>query len=439
MGFENLVAKTKGYDKVRDLLPLQEMGMDLDLGFFLAVTSMMRFVDTEKIRLAGVTVDVDGKLLMLVNTKNLKTLPLKQQMFVMAHECSHIVFEHLLSCKKDESISAWNIATDAVINNILIREYNTKIDEVTDPKTGELKTIQLHKLISDGKVIPEKVGKEPNMMTSEDVYNQLIENSPQKPKQGKGKSDPNGDPNDALGNGDFSELDEIDENNFDTHDRSFDWDKVEAETKHDLGQVFKAAERNEYGASAGNYARGLSSVIKKHFDFSRLLDKIIYKKKIDFSREHRRVKLGGGLMFPRKHGEKMKIYVTVDVSGSCWDVTEDFLGYIMALPEFEEVSFFDVGIIETVVKGDVPPHKRPSCPAGGGTDLNPSMAHFEELEKAVNSEKLNFIVLTDGYIPPLTCGPTKSNVIIMTVGDDVEYERAGRKYRNINIREAVKK
>ena len=222
----------------------------------------------------------------------------------------------------------------------------------------------------------------------------------------------------------------MDKKRFDSHDRNITNENMDQELADAINDMVRAAKQDAYGKETGSFVRALEQACKKHFPFDRILDKIIYKTKMDFSRPHRRINIPP-FFFPRRHEEAMKVYAAVDVSGSCIDYTEDFLGYIMDLPEFEAVYFFDDGIKSIVKKGEEVPKKMQGY---GGTDLNPVMEEFKKIEAKAKGYKINFVVLTDGLIPSLTTGPTTSNVVVLTTEREVHYNGHARGFRNIKIK-----
>ena len=73
-------------------------------------------------------------------------------------------------------------------------------------------------------------------------------------------------------------------------------------------------------------------------------------------------------------------------------------------------------------------------PAGGGTDLNPVFKEFEKIEKEYHGKgNINFVVLTDGEIPPLRYGPRVGKTVILTTSDTIQFEGSAKPYLNINI------
>jgi predicted metal-dependent peptidase len=120
------------------------------------------------------------------------------------------------------------------------------------------------------------------------------------------------------------------------------------------------------------------------------------------------------------------------MSGSCEHHAPDFLGYLMALPEFEAVYMIDTQIQHVVKKGEKIPEMVYGC---GGTDLNPAFKICEDIEQKYKGIKKNFIILTDGEIPEVTNGPKESLTIVFTTHEEVHFKKARRKWMNIHIGE----
>lgn len=391
-------------DQIRRMLPLEHFASQLELKFFLDLFMVMPTRDTSKTPLAMVSMTADKKLAMHINIPNLLKLPLKEQMYVMAHEAAHIILGHLLRCRKIGSAEVWNIATDAVINSMLNRHYRSYLSMPRN-EDGKITIITLQSLEKENGVKLSELQVPENEMTSEEVYSLVLKSLP--PEM----------------------IDQLDNGRIDGHDPLFNADEMDDEVKKNIEEIMRAAKNNGYGTEAGNMVQDLMKVVKKYFPFDQILDKIFDKKRSDFSRPHRRMQLDP-FVLPRKRGEKIKVWAAVDVSGSCYDYIEDFVGYLLALPETEEIYFFDTDITLTLKKGQQVPK---IIPGWGGTDLNPAMEKFAQIEKTAQGIKPNFVVLTDGEIPELTVGPVKSRTVIMTTSDEVHYSKAINPYININI------
>ena len=84
--------------------------------FFGSVVVNVKYQETKEVD----TACTDGKTI-YYNPDFLNSLSLEEQMFLLAHEVCHIAFNHILRSEgKDARL--WNIATDAVINQFLMRD-----------------------------------------------------------------------------------------------------------------------------------------------------------------------------------------------------------------------------------------------------------------------------------------------------------------------------
>ena len=102
------------------------------------------------------TAGTDGQVL-LYNPKFLGDLSEKQQIFIFAHEVCHVAFEHIFRSEgKDKRL--WNIATDSVINALLIQDGLP--------------------MVEGGVNIPEAINYD-----AEEMYNKLLEEEKKKQEQ----------------------------------------------------------------------------------------------------------------------------------------------------------------------------------------------------------------------------------------------------------------
>lgn len=423
-GFKDVLGGV-GSGGLHDKLPLEHMANSDKMRFFNELIYRMRLCDNPNVPIAGVSLNKERGIDLHVNTPVLGKLPIDEQKFVLAHECAHVLLEHFLRLRRPESVPAWNIATDLIINETLKRSYGDEVGPIIE--NGVEQTINYQDLLAKKWVVPDEIGKPFDEWTSEDVFDQILKHAPKDESEEPG----NGQPGQGKGNGSGTgnNLKDMDAKRFDTHDPNLTSENMDQELNDAVEAMVRAAKQDAYGTETGNFIRQLERACKKHFPFERFLDKIIYKTKMDFSRPHRRVHVDP-FVLPRRHDEKMKVYAAVDVSGSCAEYTEDFLGYIMDLPEFEAVYFFDTGITAIVKKGQEVPTKMSGY---GGTDLNPVLEEFRKLEQKSKGVKLNFVILTDGIIPAITTGPVTSNVVVMTTEADVNWDGHARGFRNIKI------
>jgi len=418
---EILKSKTASTDPIRNVLPFEHFASNSNLRFFMELFLMLRIEEyipktKEDLFYAAMVMNTKTKEVHLqVSVTRLLQHIIPEQMYVLMHEAAHLLLSHLIKIQKYDNPEALNIAQDAVINSLLNENYSAYVEQLTD-QDGNKVGITIESLIADD-LLPNNFleNRKIDDVTSDEIYELL------KKKASSG----------AIN------LKALDGKRLDNHDGAIDMEDISGDLRETIDNMIKAAKSNEYGNEAGNFVRQLMNIVRKDFPFNQVLDIMLYKEKYDFNRPSRRIRLrdkNGKLkktFVPRKRNQKFKVYAAIDVSGSCDDYIEGFLGYIMSLPEFEEIVYCDTEIQHIVRKGDEIP---PKVPGLGGTDLNPIMARWEEFEKNKRgSEKLNFILLTDGEIPEITCGPKNSNVIVFTTARPVNYEGARRPFTNIYI------
>lgn len=127
---------------------------------FGSVIANLEFQASKDIATAG----TDGKVLWY-NPKFLDDLSEKQQIFIFAHEVCHVAFEHIFRSEgKDKRL--WNIATDSVINALLIQDGLPIVEGVVD--------------------IPEAINYD-----AEEMYNKLLEEK-KKQEQHQGQQNSQG-------------------------------------------------------------------------------------------------------------------------------------------------------------------------------------------------------------------------------------------------------
>ncbi len=104
------------------------------------------------------TACTDGKTI-YINQGFMEKMSEEEQVFILAHEVSHIALNHIMRCK-DKDMKLWNIATDAVINQYLKQ---------------------------DGLPMPEGAidFENANHFDAEEVYEKLLEEKQKKEEQSK--------------------------------------------------------------------------------------------------------------------------------------------------------------------------------------------------------------------------------------------------------------
>ena len=174
------------------------------------------------------TAGTDGKVL-LYNPKFLGDLSEKQQIFIFAHEVCHVAFEHIFRSEgKDKRL--WNIATDSVINALLIQDGLP--------------------MVEGGVNIPEAINYD-----AEEMYNKLLEEEKKKQEQqsqkgNQGQQDKHNNQEQENSQGSQGQQDgqnsqEQQEENDIGHDTHSLWDKAIEERKKEQQEQTKKKEKTE--------------------------------------------------------------------------------------------------------------------------------------------------------------------------------------------------
>jgi predicted metal-dependent peptidase len=434
-----------------EMLPISYLTAHLPTRFFGILLSMVEMVANDKLpATAGIGIDRDKRIIMMYNPLMMENLEKKERAFVLAHEASHI-FCLTTERMGDKDREVWNYATDCLINEMLMADFSKDGSKSSSLSIVEPIREQGKNVLITLKALQEQglVPKDVNLVetSAEDIYEYMYKKLPKarKPmqaagckqgqgqgqgKKGSGKGDKDNPNGQGSGEGEGKEDPLGQYRKIDEHG-NIEADDVTEDIKQQIEGMKNAALSDSYGSEAGSFLKKLGGMFKPHFPFKMILQKMFTHTKSDFTHMNRR-KQDDVIIYPRRHEVKYKVYATIDVSGSCMDFTEQFLSYVAGLPEFEACYFFDTGITQIWKKGEITPT---STKGYGGTDLNPVMKVFADLEQKNKMYKMNFIVLTDGEIPPLTCGPIKSNVVVFTTHQEVHYSGAMRPYRNIQLPE----
>lgn len=132
--------------------------------FFGSVLANVNYIEDEKIK----TALTDGKTI-YYNKTFLETINQEQQLFIFAHELCHIAFNHILR-SEGKNHQIWNIATDAVINQMLKRDGLDLIEGVID--------------------IPDAIN-----YNAEQLYEKMLQKNPKESAQEKQTSEGRGSSN----------------------------------------------------------------------------------------------------------------------------------------------------------------------------------------------------------------------------------------------------
>jgi predicted metal-dependent peptidase len=303
------------------------------------------------------TMATDGETIFF-NSEYMSTLTLPETTFILAHEVMHAVFEHAFSIGEKDAEN-WNIATDLVINGLLVKEKLGRM-----PKGGLL----------DDAFVSKGNG------TAEGVYRLL----PAKPKDNSPK------PDNGL---DGAPLDDLRKPSGDDSQLS---DK-QTEMKVKVSQACDVAKMA--GNLSAELARLVDDIIKTETDWRSVLRRFFTeraKETYSFARPKRRF-LGDDLYLPSLVGERLgSIVVAVDCSGSIDGASlARFNGELSGIvedtrPSQVKVVYFDSKVLKVETFGPDDTFKL-SPIGGGGTAFSPI---FESIN-ADDTAPTAVIVLTD--------------------------------------------
>lgn len=315
-----------------------------------------------------------------------------EKVFLFAHEICHIAFNHIKR-STDKNQKLWNIATDAVINALLVNDGLKFIDggiDITErfgiPKSDILK------------------------YNSEDLYEILKE---QVKENDDDLSDINDDSNidDHTIWGDSNEIDNSSSNNSSNSNENIDKEDLEKEidenAKKGEQEVFKENKKQKLdnlkklrkdlvNKQAGNVAGGMNRAINNIGTSKPLVNwKILLKERTarDFDWSYKNATVEYGVLTSHLEGIPIaETEIVLDTSGS---IDESLLrNFLRECKNILQTSKLNVGCFDTKfygfheIRGESDIETMP-LEGGGGTDFNAAI-------KAFSNRVDNKIIFTDG-------------------------------------------
>lgn len=333
--------------------------------FYATIMFGMKTVET--------TVRPDGKPLWMcatdgthlyVNPENFNELPLGQAIGVLKHECMHPALMHNWR-RGTRTQQRWNIACDAVINNIIADEKGA--------------------LPPGGVDMPMAKG-----LTAEEVYAQLPEDPPG--GGGSGGQQPGNKPGNPM-----------EDDVLDAPDQS---PQAQAQMRQRIAQAAQIAKAK--GKLPAGLEELFDEVLNPKVDWRETLREFlteVARTDYSFARPNRRFIAQGGYL-PGLHsvGAMRKLGVVIDTSGSVGsEEIKQFFGEVCGA--IEEVSpgqlvvVYCDAAVNHVDHFDAPSVAEVAASAkrvgGGGTDMTVALDWLEENEPEVAAT----IVFTDGFTP----------------------------------------
>ncbi len=353
--------------KQRDRITKARVKLLLHHPFFGNLASRLKIVDaSDRIPTAA----VDGRNL-FYNDEFVSKLSDGELIFLIAHEVMHCVYEHMLR-RGEREPQVWNMAADYVINNGLIRD---RIGDVI-------------------KVVPILADRQYDGMTTDEVYDKLMENAVTIKMTLDTHLDLEGDGDSEDGNGDG---------------KSGIGKKLTEEERKALRDELKdAVIQAAQAAGAGNLPTGVDRIVKNITDpkmpwqeLCRIQLTSMIKNDYSFTRPSRKSWHTGAVLPGMLPAEEVDVCIAIDTSGSISnDMVKDFLGEIQGIMGTFDSWNIKIWCFDTQVyaerdfssdAGDDIADYEPQ--GGGGTMFEANWEYMKERD----IQPKQFIMFTDGY------------------------------------------
>lgn len=302
---------------------------------------------------------------LFINPDFFMNLSKEERMFLLVHECMHVVYEHA-GRLGNRNQRLWNVAADYCINvDLVARGYVMPKGGLLDKRFKDMSSDQIYEILRD-----ENNDEQPQ-------YDDL------QPQAGSGDSEDG----EGEGNG---------------QSQAPTPEQVAEHVKNLTTQAVQSSQMaKEAGGVPGDIERMLDNLLNPKLPWDKILSRFLYSlAKTDYSwaRPNRRF-LHQGIILPSLHGESIgQIDFAIDTSGSVSQ--SDFNRFISEIayvftrfkPTGVGVYQFD-HILQTTDKvASIAEFKKLKFTGGGGTDIQPVLTYFKE-----KSQAKALIVLTDGY------------------------------------------
>ena len=345
------------------------------------------------------TASTDGKCI-YYNPDFLNGLSLDQQVFVLAHEVCHIAFNHIMR-REGKEHKLWNIATDAVINQFLLRDGLSGIDGIVDRKDAiNYDADSYYELL-----LRERENKDNSNNSNDDSSNNSSDNSSNDNESGNGNGQDDDqkekDDDESYGHDSHDMWDDAisrakEEGKVDTssvNEKDF-FDENVKEKKRLIEKLKKDMAKDVAKASSG---RGDTlGGFKDVGSASSLIDWRYYLKEAtnyDVDWSYRNATIEDGVVTAKLEEKPFPVTeIVLDTSGS---ISEDLLrNFLRECKNIFKYSRLRVGCFDTQFYGfnDIRSEddiEKMSFSGGGGTD-------FDVAVNAFSRRTENKIIFTDG-------------------------------------------
>lgn len=390
---------------------------------FGSIIANLEFQEEESVGTAA----TDGKVI-LYNPKFLNNLSEKEQIFIFAHEVSHVAFDHIYRSEgKDQDI--WNIATDSVINALLKADglqmivgavdipeaINYDAETMYEKLLKQIKVqhIQQQQKGQKNNAGQAKDGKQGSNNAGHDNHDLWKKSIEDKKREEKEKNNENKKNNKSQA--------EKDKDKFAKQGEKETFKENKAERKKRLDEFSKnlasKASGKEESSSLGKKLTDIG-IAKPLIDWRKLLRQAV-KYDEEWTRKNARMRNG----YFRHRIEQIPMpesEIVLDVSGS---VSEQLLkNFLRECRHILDNSKVKVGCFNTKFHGFTEIKRQEDIdnmhfPIGGGTD-------FDVAVQAFSRRATNKIIFTDGYAKmPKT---DVRNVIWVVFGNEKINPKGGR-------------
>lgn len=352
-----------------DVIKKAKVQLTINHPFFAQIVLHRKIDIEDKVSTAYIT--RRGRI--VVGTRFAAQLKVQQAVFLLAHEAMHYAMLHLLR-RKHRKPGKWNVACDAVINDLL-------------------ETAKVGEFIDGGVQMPGSKDK-----TSEKVYDELPDQGGKgkgKGKKGQSSGQPDGTYQPGEGWDDL--MDEDGEGQLDDATTQ----EIEESIRQELAQA--AAVAKQQGTMPAGMERFVEDIINPKTPWYILLERFMtsyVKADYSYRRPNRRF-LSRGLYLPSadKLPQMGTVVVVVDTSGSIGPELPHFLGHINSImaqcrPESIWVIHCDAEVHEAKeYRLEDLPIRIDKFKGGGGTSFKPPFKYVDKHD--IRPEVL--VYLTDMY------------------------------------------
>lgn len=343
-----------------------------------------------------------------------------ERLFVFAHEVWHAALCHMTR-KECREAELFNISADLEINQLLTNDGFVRLkgccypDVFNVPK--DLSAEQYYELLLNGmkKNMPKMSSLDSHVYQNEE--NQTGKKQSNKSGNDKDKSSGSKDNNKSEDNADDknesesgygSRSDKYGKVGFDSDFNPKVKASIESEMRSNVSIAAQQYERTR-GELPGHLQRIVNEILKPKINWKEELQKFVTKtidNKVNWSLPNRRY-ASRGIYLPSLDGDKIKLGVIIDTSGSTIGDMKNFLSELNGI--VTSFSNYEVTVIQCDASvGSVKTYNLENplnlldesfeITGGGGTSMTPAFEYFQEHEGEEGFDVDGIVVFTDGYI-----------------------------------------